>query len=93
MKNKNILLEIAKELKFDLTAEEVNDLLVKSDQVLLNIEKVIEFNLADYENLVLENNFQTRLREDVVSDLTTKDLFANAIEFDEGYVILKNEKE
>lgn len=93
MENKNILLEIAKELKFDLTSEEINDLLVKSDQILLNIEKVVKFDLKDYENLALENNFQTRLRTDTIKDLQTKDLFANAIEFDESYVILKNEKE
>ena len=59
-------LKLAKELKFDLNQDEIDDLLNKSSAVLENIEMIKNFDLSRYEHLHFSSPVQTRMRDDEI---------------------------
>lgn len=91
----NVIEKAKKDLFFDLTDDELNDV----KKVLTNFEKdfskIQKFDLTKYNFLnddLVDVNGLLREDEIIECNLNQKELFQNAIDFKDSYVVLKNEK-
>lgn len=99
--NKNdLILKYQQELHFNISTQQANFFLSNFSKYENILSKIINFNFSDYTEYLypsidekLTISFSS-LREDepIIENETQKNLFKNAVDFIDGYVVLKNEK-
>lgn len=91
--------KMQEELNFAITEDEANFFNKNLPNYLENIERIKNFDFSKYEKYLhlsfdekQTTSFSSLRSDEPVVLETTNHLFENAIEFKEGYVVLKNEK-
>lgn len=99
-KNKELILQYQRDLRFNVSEQQAEFFLSNFQKYEDILAKISNFDFDKYANYLYPSSDEeltipfSSLREDepVEATLTQDDLFKNAVEFVDGYVVLKNEK-